>query len=297
MKLIALICVFLPLSLISAELHHEVKKWGKESELPRDHHDRPHHHDRSDHHEKHHSSSRSTERHHDRSNSAERHKKSGRECSVHSSYWVESIKEERFCRDTANSNVESCGNCCVAAHLEENNYADTSGVLGFIASDPQNNSHTQCVCCAPKKRRSHSKTRECRPNMASLTIPEMIEWLAIYDNTSLAAEFAGKGKVGFLETSEGFIVTCQCKKGKGNNCNLEFDNDFDTWLSNNSTWIYNIINADGTYNLLTTTLVTCDKNGVNVVDYIPSTTYACFAFTFSNLTAAIPAAAANSLVG
>uniref|UniRef100_A0A914XQ17 Uncharacterized protein n=1 Tax=Plectus sambesii TaxID=2011161 RepID=A0A914XQ17_9BILA len=73
-----------------------------------------------------------------------------RVCSVQTKYSLPGIHEVRFCRNTATKDTTDCTNCCLAAYLDEHERSSGKGVIGFIAQNPKNSNHKQCVCCHPK---------------------------------------------------------------------------------------------------------------------------------------------------
>jgi hypothetical protein len=83
------------------------------------------------------------------------------------------------------------------------------------------------------------------------------------------------GKVDFWHTKNGFVVSCQCKKFEGDECWLEFDTSFDSWLTKNATNFHFNAKANGKFDLVTSTLVTC-RNGANYVNGTEVSSYACY---------------------
>jgi hypothetical protein len=124
---------------------------------------------------------------------------------------------------------------------------------------------------------------ECRPNLIPLTSAEMVEYGAAFGNTTFVGAFVALGSAQFLNTNSGFVVTCQCEPNIGNSCYLEFDNALSTFITLNATSFGITSNADGSYFMLLSSLVTCDNNGLNVINGTTSTHYTCYSYTYQNI--------------
>jgi len=202
------------------------------------------------------------------------HHESDRVCSVDTDYWLHGIKEKRDCRNTATKSVEDCENCCKATYRGRYNFGKLDPVIGFISQDHNHNKPAQCVCCSPKH-------RHCGPKLRHLTWNEMVAYAHQYDNDSVAGVATGFYKTDFLPTKDGFVVSCECPTNSAQECWLEFNKGFDTWLSKNASGYWNKIKADGKFNLVTSSLVTC-KNGVNFFNGTTVTSFVCYGWNNNN---------------
>uniref|UniRef100_A0A914VIG8 EGF-like domain-containing protein n=1 Tax=Plectus sambesii TaxID=2011161 RepID=A0A914VIG8_9BILA len=99
----------------------------------------------------------------------------------------------------------------------------------------------------------------------------MSAYMASYNGKGCCVEF---GTVSIKNTATGHTMTCQCNPGSGDSCYLEFDMD-------DTTEFQNKINGNGTYNLITSAEISCDKGGRNVLQSNGKSfsIYACYSYS------------------
>jgi len=113
--------------------------------------------------------------------------------------------------------------------------------------------------------------------MKPLTTSELIAYGNVYEGP-VAGIPLKSNNVEFLPTVGGFVVTCQCENDSGDGCWLEFDNGVDSFITKNATGAHSRIKADGSFDMVSSTLVTC-QNGLNVYNGTTVTHYTCYSWT------------------
>uniref|UniRef100_A0A914WHD7 Uncharacterized protein n=1 Tax=Plectus sambesii TaxID=2011161 RepID=A0A914WHD7_9BILA len=114
---------------------------------------------------------------------------------------------------------------------------------------------------------------KCPVPLTPLAETSLNEYISTFDHENDVGRLGQIGIVDIHPVAGGYQLSCSCQANIGDYCYLEFDMDY-------STEFETPIKADGTYDLVMSSLIKCGNGGENILKEIgqPITTYACYSY-------------------